>query len=215
MSAPRAVEVKICGVTRPEHVCAAAEAGASMVGLVFVAGSPREVDRATAERILAALPPGIEPVALVATPDGRHPALEWWTGRVQLHGDEDEAACERVAARGHAVMRGFAFSPEAVRRWDACAAIDTLVIDGPQGGGGHGFDHAALAPMVPGLRARVLLAGGLSPANVRAAVERVRPWGVDVSSGVERERGTKDAALVAEFCQAAGVSPRRARPSGN
>jgi len=215
VSAPRAVAVKICGVTQPEHVHAAAEAGASMVGLVFVAGSPREVDRAAAERIVAALPPGIEPVALVATRDGHHPALEWWTGRVQLHGDEDEAACERVAARGHAVMRGFAFSPEAVRRWDACEAIDTLVIDGPRGGSGHGFDHGALAPMVPALRARVLLAGGLSPANVRAAIERVRPWGVDVSSGVERERGTKDPALVAEFCRAAGVSPRRARPSAS
>lgn len=215
MSAPRAVAVKICGVTRPEHVRAAAEAGASMVGLVFVAGSPREVDRATAERILSELPEGLEPVALVATRDGRHPALEWWTGRVQLHGDEDEAACERVASKGRAVMRGFAFSPEALRRWDACAAVDTLVVDGPRGGGGHGFDHAALAPMVPGLRARVLLAGGLSPANVRAAIDRVRPWGVDVSSGVERERGTKDAALVAEFCREAGVSPRRARPSAS
>ena len=88
-----------------------------MVGLVFVAGSPREIDRAAAERILEALPGGVEPVALLATHDGRHPALDWWRGRVQLHGDEDEAACERVAARGHAVMRGFAFSPEAVRRW--------------------------------------------------------------------------------------------------
>lgn len=215
MSAPRGVAVKICGVTRPEHVRAAAEAGASMVGLVFVAGSPREVDRATAERILSELPEGLEPVALVATRDGRHPALEWWTGRVQLHGDEDESACERVASKGRAVMRGFAFSPEAVRRWDACAAVDTLVVDGPRGGGGHGFDQAALAPMVPGLRARVLLAGGLSPANVRAAIEGVRPWGVDVSSGVERERGTKDPALVAEFCRAAGVSPRRARPSAS
>ncbi len=215
MSASRPVAVKICGVTRPEHAHAAAEAGASMVGLVFVPGSPREVDRAAAERILSELPEGLEPVALVATRDGRHPALEWWTGRVQLHGDEDEAACERVASGGRAVMRGFAFSPEAVRRWDACAAIDTMVVDGPRGGGGHGFDHAALAPMVPGLRARVLLAGGLSPANVRAAIDRVRPWGVDVSSGVERERGTKDAALVAEFCRASGVSPRRARPSAS
>lgn len=215
MSAPATVAVKICGVTRPEHAIAAADAGASMVGLVFVAGSPREVDRAGAERILDSLPAGVEPVALVATADGRHPVLEWWKGRVQLHGEEDEAACRRVADRGHAVMRGFAFSPAAVRRWDACAAVDTLVVDGPRGGGGRGFDHAALAPMVPGLRARVLLAGGLAPGSVRAAIDAVRPWGVDVSSGVERERGTKDAGLVADFCLAAGVTPRRVRPSAS
>jgi phosphoribosylanthranilate isomerase len=112
-------------------------------------------------------------------------------------------------------MRGFAFSPAAVRRWDACAAVDTLVVDGPRGGGGRGFDHAALAPMVPGLLARVLLAGGLAPGSVRAAIDAVRPWGVDVSSGVERERGTKDAGLVADFCLAAGVTPRRVRPSAS
>jgi phosphoribosylanthranilate isomerase len=94
-----------------------------------------------------------------------------------------------------------------VRRWDACRAIDTLVVDGPRGGSGHGFDHAALAAMVPSLRARVLLAGGLTPANVAQAIESVRPWGVDVSSGVERVRGTKDHALVADFCRAAGVTP--------
>ena len=215
MSGTHPVAVKICGITRPEHARIAGEAGATMVGFVFVAGSPREVDRATAERILAELPFGVEPVALVATRDGRHPALDWWAGRVQLHGEEDEAACERIAERFGPVMRGFAFSPDAVRRWDACTAIDTLVIDGPRGGGGHGFDHAALAPMVPSLRARVLLAGGLTPTNVRAAIDRVRPWGVDVSSGVERERGTKDATLVVGFCREAGVSPRRARPSAS
>ena len=211
MSGPHPVAVKICGITRPEHARIAGEAGAAMVGFVFVAGSPREIDRATAERILAELPQGVEPVALVATRDGRHPALGWWKGRVQLHGDEDEAACERVASHVGPVMRGFAFSPEAVRRWDACPAIDTLVVDGPRGGSGRGFDHAALAPLVPGLRARVLLAGGLSPATVRAAIDTVRPWGVDVSSGVERERGTKDHALVAAFCREARAALTRPR----
>jgi phosphoribosylanthranilate isomerase len=104
VSGPHPVSVKICGVTRPEHARIAAEAGAAMVGLVFVAGSPREIDRATAERILAELPEGVEPIALIATRDGRHPAFDWWTGRVQLHGEEDEAACERVARRAGPVM---------------------------------------------------------------------------------------------------------------
>lgn len=197
------VRVKVCGVRTPGDALAAARAGASMVGLVFVPGSPREIDRAAAEAILAALPPGVEPVALLAGAAPSHPVLGWWRGRVQLHGDEDEATCRAIAARGHALMRGFAFSPEAVRRWDACDAIDTLVVDGPRGGGGVAFDHAALARMMRGLRARVLLAGGLAPSSVAAAIDAVQPWGVDVSSGVERERGTKDHALIAAFCAAA------------
>jgi phosphoribosylanthranilate isomerase len=197
------VRIKVCGVRTPEDALAAARAGASMVGLVFAPGSPREIDRSKAEAILAALPPGVEPVALLAGATPVHPVLHWWRGRVQLHGEEDEAACEAIAARGHAVMRGFAFTPGAVRRWDACRAVDTLVVDGPRGGGGVGFDHEALARMMDGLRARVLLAGGLTAANVGAAIDTVRPWGVDVSSGVERERGTKDHALIDAFCRAA------------
>lgn len=201
------VRVKICGVRTPDDARAAAKAGATMVGLVFAEGSPRRIDRAQAEAILAALPSGVEPVALLADAAPDHAVLAWWRGRVQLHGNEDEATCAAIAARGHALMRGFAFSPEAVRRWDACTEVDTLVVDGPRGGGGVAFDHAALASMLPGLRARVLLAGGLTPANVADAIRTVGPWGVDVSSGVERVRGTKDHAMIADFCRAAGVTP--------
>jgi len=201
------VRVQICGVRTPDDARAAAEAGATMVGLVFAEGSPRRIDRAQAEAILAALPSGVEPVALLADAAPDHAVLAWWRGRVQLHGNEDEATCAAIAARGHALMRGFAFSPEAVRRWDACTEVDTLVVDGPRGGGGVAFDHAALASMLPGLRARVLLAGGLTPANVADAIRTVGPWGVDVSSGVERVRGTKDHAMIADFCRAAGVTP--------
>jgi phosphoribosylanthranilate isomerase len=195
--------VKICGVRTPDDARAAADAGAAMVGLVFAEGSPRRIDRAQAEAILAALPTGVEPVALLVDASADHAVLGWWRGRVQLHGNEDEATCAAIAARGHRLMRGFPFSPEAVRRWDACAAIDTLVVDGPRGGGGVAFDHGSLAAMVPALRARVLLAGGLTPGNVSEAIRAVRPWGVDVSSGVERERGVKDRALIRAFCRAA------------
>lgn len=201
------VAVKICGVRTPGDALAAARAGASMVGLVFVPGSPREIGRVEAEAILRALPASVEAVALLADATPDHPVLGWWRGRVQLHGAEDEATCAAIAARGHAVMRGFAFSPDAVRRWDACRAVDTLVVDGPRGGGGEAFDHGALAEALPSLRTRVLLAGGLTPGTVGQAIRTVRPWGVDVSSGVERTRGTKDAALIEAFCRAAGVRP--------
>ncbi len=207
--------VKICGVTRPEHAIAAADAGAAMVGLVFAPQSPRAIDRSTAETILAALAPGVEPVALLAGAEGRDELLSWWRGTVQLHGDETEDECARVADRmGMGVLRGIPFSEADVRRWDACPAVRMLVVDGPSGGGGLGFDHGPLASMMPSLRTPVLLAGGLRASTVADAIARVRPRGVDVSSGVERERGTKDSALIAAFCAAAGVRPRRVPPTG-
>lgn len=207
------MHVKICGVTCPEHAIAAADAGATMVGLVFVPRSPRAIGRSTAESILAALPSDVEPVALLAGAEGRDDLLSWWRGAVQLHGDETEDECARIADRVGRVMRGLPFSEGAVRRWDACPAVRMLVVDGPAGGSGHGFDHGALAAIMPSLRAPVLLAGGLGPTTVAAAIARVRPWGVDVSSGVERVRGTKDPAMIAAFCAAAGVRPRRVPPS--
>lgn len=211
MTAPH---VKICGVRTPDDARAAADAGASLVGLVLSPGSPRTVDRRQAEAIVEALDRGVEPVALLVGADPGHPALDWWRGRVQLHGAESEEDCAGIAARGFAVMRGFAFAPDAVRRWDACAAVSALVVDGPRGGGGRGFDHRALAAMMASLRAPVLLAGGLDADNVAGAIALVRPWGVDVSSGVERERGRKDHALIARFCRSAGVRPRRGPASG-
>ena len=206
--------VKICGLRTAADARAAADAGASMVGLVFITSSPRCINRDEAEEILRALPNDVEPVALLADPDEGDSVLAWWRGRVQLHGNESEETCQRVAARGLTVMKGFAYTPEALQRWNACNAIDTLVIDGPRGGGGVPFDHAALAAHMAGVSKRVLLAGGLTPENVHAAITAVHPWGVDVSSGVEHQRGVKDAKLIAHFCRAAGVTPRRVPPLG-
>jgi phosphoribosylanthranilate isomerase len=110
------VRAKICGVRTPEDAIAAAHAGASMVGLVFVPGSPREIDRGQAEAILAALPAGVEPVALLADAVPDHPVLAWWRGRVQLHGEETEATCAAVCKK-HRWWR----PPHApASRWRAC-----------------------------------------------------------------------------------------------
>ena len=204
--------VKICGLRTAADARAAADAGALMVGLVFITGSPRSINRDEADGILCALPSDVEPVALLADPDDSDPVLAWWRGRVQLHGNESEETCQRIASRGFAVMKGFGYTPEDLQRWNTCDAIDTLVVDGPRGGGGVPFDHAALAAQMPELSKRVLLAGGLTPANVHAAITTVHPWGVDVSSGVELQRGVKDAQLIANFCRAAGVTPRRVPP---
>lgn len=206
--------VKICGLRTAADARAAADAGALMVGLVFITGSPRSINRDEADGILCALPSDVEPVALLADPDDSDPVLAWWRGRVQLHGNESEETCQRIASRGFAVMKGFGYTPEDLQRWNTCDAIDTLVVDGPRGGGGVPFDHAALAAQMPELSKRVLLAGGLTPHNVHAAITTVHPWGVDVSSGVELQRGVKDAQLIANFCRAAGVTPRRVPPIG-
>lgn len=194
--------IKICGVTMPEHALAAAQAGADMVGLVFHAASPRCVDRAAAERVLERLPPGVEPVALLVDAGPDHPVLQWWRGAVQLHGHESPETCAAVAARGHAVLRGFACTADALALWDACTAVRTLVLDGPRGGSGQPIAMDGLRDALRTLRHPALLAGGLTPDTVEERVRTLQPWGVDVSSGVERERGVKDAALIRAFCAA-------------
>lgn len=193
--------IKICGVTHEEHIAAASESGADLVGLVLWPGSARHV---TIDRALAlaayARQRTLETVALVVDPDDALLAAAAAFDRVQFHGNE---SCERLSAVERPTIRGFAFSPDALARWDACPHADWLIVDGPQGGGGAAFDHAALAPLVSALRTPWLLAGGLTPATVARAIAIAKPTGVDVSSGVERVRGVKDPALIQAFCTAA------------
>lgn len=197
-----ATRIKICGVTHADHARAAADSGAHFVGLVFHAASPRAIDRGAAEAILNALPAALEPVALLVNATADHPVLSWWRGWVQLHGDESEADCQAIGARGHRLLRGFGCTAATLARWDACESVELLVIDGPRPGSGEPLAMPELATMLPRLRHRALLAGGLTPETVGERVREVRPWGVDVSSGVERTRGVKDTALIAEFCRA-------------
>jgi phosphoribosylanthranilate isomerase len=208
--------LKICGVTHAEHVHAAAEHGATHVGCVLVERSPRALTldhacglaREAKER-------GLATVALVADADAALRATLGVVQRterpfdlVQCHGEEREGACALMAAEvGLPIIRGFAFSPAELRRWDHAPSIDMMLADGPRGGSGGGFDHAALAAILDDetnpVRRPVVLAGGLDPRNVGAAISTVRPYGVDVSSGVERTRGVKDVRLIAAFLTAA------------
>jgi phosphoribosylanthranilate isomerase len=194
--------IKICGVREPDHARAAADHGAHFVGLVFHGASPRAVDRAQAERVLAVLPRDVEPVALLVGADPHHPVLAWWPGPVQLHGDETEETCAAIAASGRRVWRGFAATPPTLARWDACNALEALVADGATPGSGQAHDLASVAPALRALRHPALLAGGLDAANVGERMRVARTWGVDVSSGVERERGVKCPTLIAAFCRA-------------
>ena len=196
--------IKICGLTREADVDAAVEAGADAVGFVRYTGSRRHVEADRAARLARRLPPFVTPVLLfvnaapaeVADAIARLPhAL------LQFHGDESPADCD---ACGHAYLRAVRMRAgvdllDCARRFPrALALLLDAHVEG-YGGAGKAFDWSLIPP---GVGVPVVLSGGLNPANVTDGVRRVRPWAVDVSSGVESAPGVKDAALMRRFCQA-------------
>lgn len=198
--------IKICGVRTEEALAAAAEAGADAVGFMFVRESPRFIDPEEAFALAGMLPPFLSSVAVFADPDPDEFAdVEQVcpTAYVQLHGSEDAKLARAV---GPDVIKALRFDPATIRRdllaWDAVDEVAAILVDGSAGGSGVAFDWQALAPLVDDIHKPIILAGGLTPANVGEAIRAVRPYGVDVSSGVESRRGEKDAGLIAEFCRA-------------
>ena len=189
--------VKICGVTSRTIAEVAVEAGADAVGFVFVPGSPRYVPSGIAESIRAGLPASVAAVGVFQNQSRRE--IEQWGGEwVQLHGDEDEEAARLPGS----VIKALRFDVETIRRWNRCDLVAALLIEGEEGGSGRDFDHEALAGLMPEIDKPVMLAGGLTADNVAEAIARVRPYAVDVSSGVESTRGKKDPQLIREFCEA-------------
>ncbi|HRP62877.1 MAG TPA: phosphoribosylanthranilate isomerase [Phycisphaerales bacterium] len=195
--------IKICGIMTVDAALAAIDAGADAVGLVFAPNSPRRIDLDDAIEIVDALPPFVTPVGLFQLGKNASNADldEWWCEWCQLHGDEDEKTVAKVA-ESHRIIRGFPFNAAQIKRWNDCDEVAALLIDGSKGGGGTSFDHAGLARMTPEIDKPIILAGGLTPENVGDAIRAVRPFAVDVSSGVESSRGVKDAALIHKFCAA-------------
>ncbi len=197
--------VKICGITRIEDGLAAAAAGADAIGLVFDPASPRRVTPAAARGIVAALPPFVTAVGLFV--DAAAEAVREALGAVpldllQFHGSEPPEFC-RSFRRPYlkAIRMRPGVDPHADARCYADASGLLLDSFSPVAAGGTGecFDWSR----VPGDLAKpVILAGGLDPANVAEAIARVRPYAVDVSSGVERSKGIKDAAKIAAFLRA-------------
>jgi len=195
------VRVKICGITRPEDAVAAAEAGADAIGLVF-AESPRRVNIEQARPILATLPPFVTPVALFVNETLeriRQTCDTLGIRTVQLHGDEPPDFARQLA--GLCVIKAFRIGSEAdldaLEGYPAACCLLDAKVAGKRGGTGATFDWSLAAKAAR--RARVILAGGLKPYNVAEAVRRVRPYGVDVSSGVEAAPGRKDPAKVRAF----------------
>ncbi|HJZ73264.1 MAG TPA: phosphoribosylanthranilate isomerase [Vicinamibacterales bacterium] len=181
--------VKICGVTRAGDALAAVEAGANAIGFVFWPDSPRFVDPYRARAIAARLPPFVTAVGLFVNQPAAHVnavASLVRLGAVQLHGDETPGFAATIASP---VIKALPVSAA-----DAWPLETTLLLDAHdpvrRGGTGRTIDWSAAAAIAA--RRRVLLAGGLTPENVADAIAHVRPFGVDVSSGVERAPGIKD-----------------------
>lgn len=194
--------VKICGITRPEDALAAARAGADAIGLVFYPPSPRAVTRERAREIVQVLPPFVSVVGLFvnAQPAEVRAALAALPiDLLQFHGDEAPEECRiygRPYIKAVAMAPGVDLQAVARRYVDAAGLLLDTHREGVRGGTGEAFDWSRIPP---GLDRPIILAGGLTLENVAAAVQRVRPYAVDVSSGVEVSKGIKDAARIEAF----------------
>ena len=204
--------IKICGLTRAADVDAAVDAGADAIGFVLWPGSARHVSCEQAISLAERLPPFVTPVLLFVNAAAGEIAAATAAipqAVLQFHGDETPTQCE---AAGHPYLRaarmgeGFDLLDFAAHWRAESALMQALLLDAHApgyGGAGKVFDWSRIPPNVP---CPVVLSGGLNPANVTEGVQRVRPFAVDVSSGVEQGKGIKDAALMRRFCEAVRVA---------
>lgn len=205
--------IKICGIRDADSARAAFDAGADAIGFMFVKSSARYIEPEAAWEIVGTLPPFASTVGVFA-----NPTLDIFcdieeacpTTLAQFHGSEDVPIVRQC---GPGLIKGLRFEEATIahdlKKWGEIDEVDAVLIDGSAGGQGETFDWAKLAPLVRDYPKRILLAGGLTPENVAEAIRIVRPYAVDVSSGVERERGVKDAGLIERFCRAVRKADER------
>jgi phosphoribosylanthranilate isomerase len=211
LPADHRTRIKICGLTRESDVDGAVDAGVDAVGFVLYDKSPRHVTLARAQALARQLPAFVTPVLLMVN------AGDAFVGEaiaalpqalLQFHGDESVAQCENS---GHPYIRaarmasGFNLLDFAQQFSKAQAMLVDAHVEG-YGGGGELFDWSWLPSTLP---CPMILSAGLNPGNVGHGVMKVRPWAVDVSSGVEVSKGVKDAALMRQFCQAVRAADRQ------
>jgi phosphoribosylanthranilate isomerase len=208
--------IKICGLTREADVKAAIDAGADAVGFMLWAGSARAVTIERAAALARTLPPFVTPVCVFVNASPEHIAQAVHAiphAVAQFHGDESPADCRaagRPYLRAVRMTPGFALLDCALAHAGAMALLLDADAKG-YGGGGKAFDWSLIPSNVP---LPVVLSGGLNPANVIDGVMRVRPWAVDVSTGVEAAKGLKDARLIREFCEAVREADARIADAG-
>ena len=196
--------VKICGITRVEDTLAVAQAGANAIGLVFYERSPRHVGIELAARLAAAPPPFVSVVGLFVDADAafvREVLAQVPLDLLQFHGDETPEYCAQSGKpylKAIRVRAGVDLLQCASDFRSARGLLLDAHVEGVPGGTGKAFDWALIPKRLP---LPVILSGGLDAANVAAAIKQVRPYAVDVSSGVEAVKGIKDAAKIARFMQ--------------
>ena len=206
--------IKICGLTREADVDTAVQAGADALGFVLYAQSPRYVSPERAGELARRLPPFVTPVLLFvnASPEFIAQGVAAVPNALlQLHGDETPEDC---AAAGRPFLRAARIPPgpagagfDLLKYASDFAAAQAILLDAHvegYGGGGQSFDWNAFPWSHPLLNAssRLVLSGGLTPANVTDGIRLVQPWAVDVSSGVEASKGIKDAGKIHAFVAA-------------
>lgn len=198
--------VKICGITSEDDALLAVALGADAVGFMF-APSPRQIAPQVAADIVKRLPPEIVTVGVFRDEAPRRVVevvQRAGLRAAQLHGHESAEQARWVRQRVGLTIRAFAAGDPAIEHAGEHGA-DVVLLDGPSPGSGRVFDWALAVLAPPGQR--LMIAGGLNPANVASAIAQTRPWGVDVSTGVERSPGRKDPiklrAFVANARQAA------------
>lgn len=190
--------MKFCGMTRAEDVRLADELGVDFIGLVLVRSSPRCVALEQA----AAIRKTIRRAKVVGVFDGSNAKLlnrvasELALDYIQLHGDPDLELCRRLAAPAIQAFRGVPSAEDMERFLDCCPYV---LVDKQRGAAAVDLDAAAALPQR--LRARMFLAGGMTPENTRQAVERVGPFAVDCARGVESSPGVKDSGKMRLFLQ--------------
>ncbi len=197
-----ATRIKICGITRGQDAVTAAELGAHAVGLMFYEDSPRFVSVDQANKVIGVLPPFVTRVGVFVNPVEQQVrailgALH--LDLLQFHGDETPQFCARFGLpyiKAVRVRKGMDLLQYASRYHDAKGLLLDAHSESAYGGTGEAFDWS----LIPGnLPLPIILSGGLNAANVARAIRQVRPWAVDVSSGVESAKGIKDAAKIAAF----------------
>jgi phosphoribosylanthranilate isomerase len=199
--------VKICGITNAEDALAAVEAGADLLGFNFYARSPRHVSPRDARLVAEELPDGVARVGVFVN-EGEPKAVlraasESGVGAAQLHGDETPEFCARLGGISviKALRVGRGFSVERALLYKTDALLLDAHVEGAWGGTGQTFDWAVARPVREAVP-KLFLAGGLTPENVAGAVRAVRPFAVDVCSGVETSPGRKSFRLMRRFVEA-------------
>ena len=208
---PHRTRIKICGITRIEDALTVVNSGADAIGLVFYPRSPRAVSTAQAARIAAAVSPFVTLVGLFVNADAdsiRETLHQVPLGLLQFHGDETEQQCEQFDSP---YIKAIRMRPEVNRETlsNEYQSAQALLLDaytpGTYGGTGEQFSWQRIPA---DLQRPIILAGGLEAGNVASAIDQVHPYAVDVSGGVEADKGIKDAARIHAFVNAAQQADR-------